>query len=83
VATVSEAGLITGVAVGDATVTVTFDTETTTVSVTVGFDPMGYDADGDGVISKSEAVSALMDYLVAGSITKANAVEVLMLCLGI
>ena len=81
VATVSEAGLITGVAVGDATVTVTYLTETNTVSVTVGFDPMVYDADGDGVISKSEALTAVADYF-SGAITKAQALLVIVEYMG-
>jgi len=81
VATVSAAGLITGVAVGDATVTVTYLTETTTVSVTVGFDPMVYDADGDGVISKTEALTAVADYF-SGAITKAQALLVIVEYMG-
>ena len=81
VATVSEAGLITGVAEGDATVTVTYLTETTTVSVTVGFDPMNYDADGDGVIDKTEALTAVADYF-SGGMTKAQALLVIVEYMG-
>jgi len=82
VATVSEAGLITAVAEGSATVIVSYTedeiTKTAEVLVTVGFDPMNYDADGDGVISKSEALTAVTGYF-AGDITKAQALEVIAL----
>jgi len=81
VATVSTGGLITAVAEGDATVTVTYDTKTTTVSVTVGFDPMVYDADGDGVISKTEALTAVADYF-DGVITKEQALLVIVEYMG-
>lgn len=84
VATVS-AGLITAVAEGSATVTVSYTeaeiTRTDTVSVTVGFDPWSYDADGDGVISKPEAVDAVWDYF-GGAINKDQALEVLWLYFG-
>jgi len=82
VATVSDGGLITGVAEGSATVTVSYTedgiTEAAEVSVTVGFDPMNYDANGDGVIDKSEAIAALWDYF-DGLITKDQAIDVLWL----
>ncbi len=86
VATVSEAGLITGVAVGDATVTVSYDTETTTVLVTVSeeavFDVYElYDADEDGAISKTEALTAVADYFDSG-ITKAQALLVIVEYMG-
>ena len=50
-------------------------------SVTVGtaeFDPWSYDADEDGVISKTEALNAIVDYF-GGAITKAQALEVIAL----
>jgi len=82
VATVSAAGVITGVAGGSATITVSYTeggvTETDTVAVVVGWDPMVYDENGDGVISKAEAVNAVQDYF-NGLITKAQAIEVVTL----
>lgn len=84
VATVSTGGLITGVAEGSAAVTVSYTeggiTKTDTVSVTVSgvFDPWSYDADEDGAISKTEALTAVTDYF-AGVITKAQALEVIAL----
>jgi len=78
VATVSTGGLITGVAEGDTTITVSYETAIDTVSVTVGFDPIVYDEDGDGAISKTEALTAVTDYF-AGDITKAQALEVIAL----
>ncbi len=83
VATVSTGGLITAVAEGSATVTVTYDTTTTTVSVTVSvFDVYElYDADGDGVISKAEALNAVADYF-NGDITKAQALLVIVEYMG-
>jgi len=81
-ATVSTGGLITAVAEGSATVTVSYTedgiTETAAVSVTVGFDPMNYDADDDGVISKAEALTAIAGYF-DGAITKDQALEVIAL----
>ena len=35
-----------------------------------------YDADGNGMIEKSEAVAAVLDYLLRGEITKDEAIEV-------
>ena len=35
-----------------------------------------YDADGNGLIEKSEATTAVLDYLLRGEITKEEAVEV-------
>ncbi|GAH45858.1 unnamed protein product [marine sediment metagenome] len=86
VATVSEAGLITAVAGGDATVTVSYTedgiTETTTVSVTVGvFDPWSYDFNGNGVIDIQEVLAAANDYF-DGGITKEQVLEVLALYFG-
>ena len=78
VATVSTGGLITAVAEGSTTITVSYETKTDTVSVTVGFDPMVYDENGDGVIDKSEALTAVTGYF-AGEITKAQALEVITL----
>lgn len=46
--------------------------------ITVGFDPMNYDTDGDGEISKAEATSAVVDYF-DGKITKAQALQVITL----
>ena len=75
-------GLITGVADGSATVTVSYETKTDTVSVTVSaFDPMDYDEDGDGVISKNEATTAVVDYF-DGTITKDQALEVIVEYMG-
>jgi len=81
VATVSAAGLITGVAEGSATVTVSYQTETAEVSVTVGFDHWSYDEDEDGVISKTEALTAIADCF-DGAITKEQALEVIALYFG-
>lgn len=78
VATVSAAGVITGVGGGDATITVSYQTKAAEVSVTVGFDPMVYDVDGDGAISKVEALNAVVDYF-DGVITKDQALEVIAL----
>jgi len=80
VATVSTGGLITGVAEGDTTITVSYETKTDTVSVTVSgvFDPWIYDEDEDGVIDKTEALTAVTGYF-AGDITKAQALEVITL----
>jgi len=47
-------------------------------NITVGFDPMNYDADGDGAISKVEALNAVVDYF-DGAITKEQALEVIAL----
>jgi len=47
-------------------------------SITVGFDPMDYDADEDVVISKTEALNAVVDYF-DGVITKEQALEVITL----
>ena len=77
-ATVSAAGVITGVGGGDATITVSYQTKAAEVSVTVGFDPMVYDVDGDGAISKVEALNAIVDYF-DGVITKDQALEVIAL----
>ena len=59
---------VSGVVTNDGSVTVTV----------VGFDPMVYDEDEDGVISKSEALTSVTDYF-AGDITKAQALEVIAL----
>jgi hypothetical protein len=45
------------------------------------FDPWSYDDDKDGVIQKSEAISAVQDYF-DGVITKEEAIEVVMLYFG-
>jgi len=87
VATVSTGGLITGVAEGSATVTVSYTedeiTKTTTVPVTVTvFDVYElYDADGDGVISKTEALTAVADYF-DDVITKEQALLVIVEYMG-
>jgi len=47
-------------------------------SFTTTFDPMNYDADGDGTISKAEALNAVVDYF-DGAITKEQALEVIAL----
>jgi len=46
--------------------------------VTVGFDHWSYDEDGDGAISKVEALTAIADYF-GGAITKDQALEVILL----
>lgn len=75
-------GLITAVAEGSTTITVSYTeggiTKTDTVLATVGFDPMNYDLNEDGVISKTEALTSIEDYF-AGDITKAQAWEVIVL----
>jgi len=84
VATVSNAGLITAVAEGSATITVSYETKTAEVSVTVSeeFDVYElYDADGDGVISKTEALTAVADYF-DSVITKAQALQVIVEYMG-
>jgi len=87
VATVSTGGFITGVAEGSATVTATYTedeiTKTAEVSVTVSgvFDPMVYDADEDGAISKTEALTAVTDYF-DSEITKAQALLVIVEYMG-
>jgi len=80
-------GLITAVAEGSATITVSYTeagieaTDTVSVTVTVGFDPMVYDADGDGVISKTEALTAVADYF-DGERTKEQALLVIVEYMG-
>ncbi len=81
VATVSIGGLIIAVAEGTAIITVSYETETADVSVTVVsvWDPIeAYDADEDGVIDKTEAVDAVSDYF-DNIITKDQAIAVLWL----
>ena len=48
------------------------------VTITVEFDPWNYDADEDGVISKTEALNAVVDYF-DDAITKEQALEVIAL----
>jgi len=43
-----------------------------------GWDPWEYDTDSDDIIQKTEAIQAVMDYF-DGDITKAQAIEVIML----
>jgi len=82
VATVSTGGLITAVAEGPATITVSYTeggiTETDTVSVAVSvFDPWVYD-DGDGDMVITEVLTAISDYF-AGEITIIQVLEVVTL----
>lgn len=74
---------------GLATITISYneagikatDNVLVTVAVSITFDPWVYDylyGNGDGEISKSEAITAVMDYF-EGVITKQQAIEVIVL----
>ena len=57
------------------TVTVTDMDEETPTNGNGAFDPLSYDADGDGDINKEEVFNAIDDYLIEGSITKDTGVH--------